>query len=72
MSYVPNRLIILTVVFFLQLSDAYAANNPPPPKAPPPGPIPPGLPVDNWIMPVLLLAGIYAFYKIKDKKKGLS
>ena len=70
MKIVPNRIIIILVVFLLQGTAVFADPGPPPPSTPPP---PPGLPLDGGIFVLALLSicfGIYKLSKIKNIKKA--
>ena len=70
MKIVPNRVIIILVVFLLQGTVVFADPGPPPPSTPPP---PPGLPLDGGIYILVLLSicfGIYKLNKIKNIKKA--
>ena len=70
MKIVPNRVIIILVVFLLQGTVVFADPGPPPPSTPPP---PPGLPLDGGIYVLVLLSicfGIYKLNKIKNIKKA--
>ena len=70
MKIVPNRFIIILVVFLLQGTAVFANPGPPPPSTPPP---PPGLPLDGGILVLALFSicfGIYKLNKIKNIKKA--
>ena len=60
MRIVPNRIILLMVVFLLPLTNVIAAPDPPPPSTPPP---PPGLPLDGGLFILTILCVLFAFYK---------
>ena len=70
MKIIANKFFILTI-YLLGVSDAFAAPHPPPPtgKKPPP---PPGLPLDENIIILLMIAllfGIYIIYNHSIKTK---
>ena len=70
MKIVPNRIIIILVVFLLQGTAVFADPGPPPPSTPPP---PPGLPLDGGIFVLTILSlcyGIYKLNRIKNIKKA--
>lgn len=68
MKIVPNRIIIVLVVFLLSANHVFADAGPPPPEmgAPPP----PGLPVDGGIFLLVLLSISYGIYKLNKIKKA--
>lgn len=70
MKIIANKLFIV-VIYLLGVSNAFAAPHPPPPtgKKPPP---PPGLPIDENILILLIIAvlfGIYIIYNYHIKTK---
>jgi len=70
MKIIINKLFII-MVYLLGISNAFSAPHPPPPngKKPPP---PPGLPIDDNLFILLILAalfGIYIIYKYQQKAK---
>jgi hypothetical protein len=70
MKIVPNRIILILVVFLLSQTSMFADPGPPPPSTPPP---PPGLPLDGGIFLLVILSicyGIYKLNKIKNIKKA--
>ena len=70
MKIAPNRVVIILVVFFLQQTSVFAAPEPPPPSSPPP---PPPLPLDEWIVLLVVISilfGIYKLNKILNTKKA--
>ena len=70
MKIVPNRFIIILVVFLLQHASLFADAGPPPPSSPPP---PPGLPLDGGLCMLLIVSmcyGIYKLNKLKNIKKA--
>ena len=72
MKFVPNRVIIILVVFLMQGTAVFADPGPPPPSTPPP---PPGLPLDGGIFLLGVFSvcfGIYKLHKIKNIKKALN
>lgn len=63
MKIVPNKTNLLLFAFLLTIN-AFAAppgGGPPPPTPPPP----PGLPVDDGILILLLVALLYGFYTVR-------
>ena len=71
MKIVPNRLVIILVVFLLQGTALFAETGPPPPQSTPPPP--PGLPLDDGIFILVFLSicfGIYKLNKIINIKKA--
>jgi len=64
MRFVPNRLLIIVAVFFLQQTSVFADPGPPPPSTPPP---PPGLPLDGGIYLLVALSLCYAIFKLNKK-----
>ena len=67
MKIVPNRIILILAVFFLQQTNIFADSGPPPPSSPPP---PPGLPLDGGVYVLVLLSIFYGMYKLNKIKKA--
>jgi hypothetical protein len=67
MKIVPNRILIILAVFFLQQTSVFADAGPPPPSTPPP---PPGLPLDGGIFLLTILSISYGLYKLNKIKKA--
>ena len=70
MKIIANKLFI-TVMYFISILNAFAVPHPPPPtgKRPPP---PPGLPIDENILILVMMAvlfGIYIIYNYNAKAK---
>ena len=70
MKIITNKLFIITICLF-GIFNTFAAPHPPPPngKKPPP---PPGLPIDDNLFILLIIAvlfGIYIIYKHQLKAK---
>ena len=61
MKIVPNRIILILVVFFLSQTNVFADSGPPPPSTPPP---PPGLPLDGSVFLLALISVCYGIYKL--------
>ena len=70
MKIIANKLFII-VIYFISIFYAFAGPHPPPPtgKKPPP---PPGLPIDENILILVMIAvlfGIYIIYNYNVKAK---
>lgn len=56
---------VFTVLAILFYTVAFAIDNPPPPSTPTGAPPPPvGLPIDSWILPMVLLALVYGITRV--------
>lgn len=75
MKFVPKTILTVTSVGALSLvatlvaGVSFAAPNEPPPPSPP-GPVPPGLPIDNGLIVLIIMAAALGFYKIHQMNRN--